>query len=388
MSGTLPQKVWLATKALATRRVTMQFDRVPFEFEDVPLAKILNWIRVEASVSVKPGRPWGQPTHLQIEPSSVCNLRCPVCPVVTGLGRSAGLMDVELFKRIIDECCGSVFLISLWGWGEPLVHPRIHDMVAYARSKGIAVITSTNGHTLMKPGQVDRLIESGLDVLIVAVDGATQETYGRYRRPGDLASVLDGVRLLAERRRELGATSPRIDMRMVVMKHNEHEVQAMITVARAAGADMFSLKTMNPLTHDPYGLDPSPQIDSDDHFIPSNPRYQRFRYEADGKTRIRVEDNPCRRLWNNPEVQSDGVVCTCSSDVSGRLATGDLNRQSLGEIWASPTYRQARVQFRTDWEKRIPCCTCTYAYAGGSCVDELIPDLYVLTPGGGAPGSD
>jgi radical SAM protein with 4Fe4S-binding SPASM domain len=370
----LIEKSLRATRSLVTGKVRFEFDRIPLAYEGVPLGKLLNWIRVEASMMVRPATPWGQPTHLQVEPSSLCNLRCPACRVVTGLGRKGGLMELDLFKKIVDEAREWTYLISLWGWGEPFLNPAVYEMIAYAKSHGVRLISSTNGHFLKDPRKVEELIRSGLDALIVAVDGTTQETYELYRRPGTLDSVLEGVRMLAERKRSLEAELPRINIRFVVMRQNEHEIPAMVELARSCGADMLSLKTMNPLTNDPYILDPRPQDDSNDPFVPTDPRYQRFRYRAGGKTRVRVQENPCRRLWNNPKIHSDGSVCMCTCDVAGRFPMGNVHTESLRQIWMSAPYRQRRRQFRTDWEKMAPCCTCTYAYEGGSCIDEIISD--------------
>jgi len=287
-------------------------------------------------------------------------------------------MDLNLFKKIVDEAREWVFLISLWGWGEPFLNPAIYEMIAYARSHGIRSVSSTNGYCLKDPHRVEQLVHAGLDALIVAVDGTTQETYALYRRPGTLDSVLEGVRLLAERKRSLGARLPLINIRFVVSRQNEHEIPGMAALARSCGADMLSLKTMNPLTNDPYSLDPRPQDDSNDPFIPTDSRHQRFRYRPGGRIRIRVRENPCKRLWNNPKIHSDGCVCMCTCDVAGRLPMGNVKTESLRQIWTSASYAKQRRQFRVDWEKMAPCCTCTYAYEGGSCIDEIISDALLF----------
>jgi radical SAM protein with 4Fe4S-binding SPASM domain len=345
------------------------------EFERVPRKKLLNWLRVETSMLARPAIPWGYPTHLQIEPSSLCNLRCPACRVVTGLGRKGSLMELDLFKKIVDEALENVLVIALWGWGEPFINPAIYDMIAYAKSHGIRLVSSTNGHFLKDPQEAEGLVRAGLDVLIVAVDGSTQETYQLYRTPGTLDEVLQGVRALAEGKRRLGAKLPFINIRTVVSRQNEHEIPDMEELARSCGANMLSLKTLNPLSSDPYSLDPTPEDDSDDPFIPIIPHYQRFRYRQGSKTRIRVRHSPCKRLWNNPKILSDGTVCTCTCDVAGSLPLGNVRTESLRQIWTSDAYRQRRKQFRADWEKMAPCCTCTYGYEGGSCIDEIISDV-------------
>ncbi|MHC4138141.1 MAG: hypothetical protein ACYS0K_24650, partial [Planctomycetota bacterium] len=104
-------------KALLTRRLRMECDRVPYEFQRLPLKKILNWLLVEGSIYLKPRRPWGWPTHLQVEPTNLCNLRCAFCPVTTGMDRPSGSMDVDVFKKLIDEIGDYLFIILFWDWG-------------------------------------------------------------------------------------------------------------------------------------------------------------------------------------------------------------------------------------------------------------------------------
>ena len=372
MTARLISRLEAIAAVLLKGKLSIRFDGIQLCFEKVPLRKALNWILLEASFRLKVLRPWGLPTHLQIEPSSICNLRCPACRVVTGLGRRGGLMKLELFKKIIDQTDASAFLISLWGWGEPFLNPHIFDMIAYAKTRGIQLICSTNGHFLKEPGQVERLVDSGLDVLIVAVDGATQDTYALYRRPGRLSDVLEGVRKLAEQKRIRKSRTPLINLRMVVMRQNENQIASMIELARSHGADMLSLKTMNPLSEDPYSLDRTPPSDLEDHFVPTDPKHRRFEYTGNRMIRIRLKKNPCKRLWNNPKILDDGTVCTCTCDVAGRFKMGNLEVQSLKDIWESGRYRAARARFRRDWESMQPCCTCTYAYKGGSCIDEII----------------
>ena len=154
MAGNLILKVQKVLKALANRSIVIECDRIPFRFHDVPLKKILNWIRTESSIYIKPASPWGWPTHLQVEPEAHCNLNCPVCPVTTGLGRPIGRMDFNLFKKLIDEISEYVFLILLWDWGEPFLNPSVYDMISYAKLKGIKLVSSTNGHLLNKKNHV------------------------------------------------------------------------------------------------------------------------------------------------------------------------------------------------------------------------------------------
>lgn len=218
MRGGLILKSCKAIKALVTRRMLIECDRISYQFHNVPLKKMFNWFRVETSIFMKPERPWGRPTHLQIEPITHCNLRCALCPVTKGMDRPAGHMDFNLFKKVIDEVGDYIFLILLWDWGEPFLNPSIYEMISYARHKGIRVVSSTNGHPFTQAEHADKVVRSGLDTLIVAMDGISQETYQRYRQRGDLESVFQGIRTIVARKQVLNSKTPLINLRFIVMK--------------------------------------------------------------------------------------------------------------------------------------------------------------------------
>ena len=114
------QKANNALKALLSGNIQVECDGIPFFFRNVPLKKLKNWLLVESSLLFKPERPWGWPTHLQVEPTNLCNLKCPLCPVTEGLKRPKGHMDLDLFKKFIDEVGDYAFLIILWDWGGTL----------------------------------------------------------------------------------------------------------------------------------------------------------------------------------------------------------------------------------------------------------------------------
>lgn len=361
-------KLFTIFKTLLTRRVTVVCDRIPFEFHDVPMKKLLNRYLVHASFYFKPERPWGWPTQLQIEPDARCNLHCVVCPVTTGLGRPVGRMKFDVFKQLIDQVAEYIFLILLWDWGEPFLNPDIYKMIAYAKTKGIQLVSSSNGHLFVHPTHVDNLIRSELDWLIVALDGVTQKTYERYRQGGELRVVLKGIQRLIERKRVLNAKTPRINLRFVVMKHNEHEILEIQKLAENLGVDALTLKTMNP-------------YDSGITLLPESPHYRRFQYIASEAVRIRRGHNPCLHLWHAPAIHWDGAVCMCTYDSKEEHVFGNLREEPFKRIWTNNTYRTARKQFRSDWQKIPLCNQCSYAYVGGSCIDEIIADALFFPAG-------
>ena len=137
---------------------------------------------------------WGLPMTISIEPTTACNLRCPECPSgLRAFSRPTGNLKQDFFRKTIDELHEQLIYLIFYFQGEPYINPGFLDMVKYAKDKGIYTITSTNGHFL-NDANAKKTIESGLDRMIISVDGTTQETYENYRKEGNLESVLQGAR--------------------------------------------------------------------------------------------------------------------------------------------------------------------------------------------------
>jgi len=374
-------KTYKATSSLITRKILIECDRIPYQFHNVPLKKILNWIRVEASILRKPEQPWGWPTHLQLEPTNTCNLRCALCPVTEGMNRPRGSMDFSLFKKLIDEIGDYLFLILLWDWGEPFNNPCVYDMISYTKQKGIKIVSSTNGHLFAQVEHADKVIQSGLDTLIVAMDGMSQETYEPYREKGKLETMLKGIQTIVARKRALNSKGPLINLRFIAMKHNEHEIPNLKDFAKSLGVDALTIKTLNPHANDSYSLKRSVTDEEDNKFLPSDYSYRRFKYAPDGKTYIRVKNNPCKNLWNDPTIHWNGVVCPCTYDYDEKYVFGDLKLDTFRDIWFGAAYCKMRRQFHRDWKKLNFCCECSFAYKGGNCINEIIVDANFFNQG-------
>lgn len=378
MLGDLISKSFNALNALVSRTVIIDCDRIPYRFHNVPIKKILNWIIVETSIYFKPERPWGWPTHLQIEPSALCNLSCAFCPVTTGMDRPTGYMEFNTFRKIIDEIGDYVFLILLWDWGEPFLNPAVYDMIAYAKKRGIKIVASTNGHLFARGDHAERSVRSGLDSIIFAVDGISQETYEQYRARGNIGTVIAGVERVVAAKRALNSTTPLINFRFLPMKHNEHEISMLKDFARSLGVNALTLKTLNPYDQ---GECHSTKADGI-QFIPANPRYQRFRYARDG-SRIRRQRNPCKQLWNNPVIHWNGNVSPCTYDPHDHYVQGDLTRETFRDIWLGASYRTFRRRFRRDYQKLAFCSGCSYAFEGGACSTEIIAEAHFFNSSAG-----
>jgi radical SAM protein with 4Fe4S-binding SPASM domain len=360
---------------MGSRSLTFRADGIPYSFENVSTKKILNACRTELSTYFMPEKPWGFPTHAMIEPSTYCNLRCALCPVTIGMDRPTGNMDIELFKRIIDEIGEYLFTILLWDWGEPFINPRIFDMISYAKNHDVRVISSTNGHVFEDEDNADRLVRSGIDTIIFAIDGIRSETYEVYRQGGSLTSALKGLETVVARKSALSSKTPLVVFRFIVMEHNEHEIPDLEVLAKTMGADALALKTLNAASQDPYFSSGSSKREDYIRFTPKNNRYRRFKIGAGGLGDLRLARNPCRNLWTNPTVHWNGAVNPCTYDPKDRYVLGNLANSSFWNVWSGPDYRSMRRQFRRNWEKIDLCTECSYAYRGGDCSRETTSEV-------------
>ncbi|HNE92660.1 MAG TPA: radical SAM protein, partial [Chitinophagaceae bacterium] len=161
-------------------------------------------------ISKYSGKPiqWGYPISISFEPTTSCNLRCPECP--SGLReftRPTGMLQNSFFKKTIDEIHKELLYLIFYFQGEPYLNPNFLEMVKYAHDKGIYTATSTNAHYLTEE-KAKKTVESGLDRLIISIDGTTQDVYQEYRRGGKLEKVLQGAQNIVKWKKELNSKTP------------------------------------------------------------------------------------------------------------------------------------------------------------------------------------
>lgn len=271
----------------------------------------------------------GCPPVLMIEPTNICNLRCPLCPSGTGsLKRKKGYLPFELYTKIIDEIYDRTMMLILWNQGEPFLHEGLLDMIRYASDRKLFTITSTNANIMPDAKEI---VKSGLDTLIISLDGATQETYNKYRLNGDIEKVVANVKDLVEAKKKLGSSTPIIKWQVIVMKHNEHEINDIQKLARELGVDTVSLK--------------SAQIYSKEdiyNFLPENPKFRRYRVSGDDFELKFGLKNRCVRLWTQPVINCDGEMAICCFDKDGEYKIGNLENNSFRSLWHSSQFDKMR----------------------------------------------
>ena len=292
---------------------------------------------------------WGVPMTISVEPTTACNLRCPECPSgLRSFTRPTGNLKADFFRRIIDELGRRLTFLIFYFQGEPYINPDFLEMVRYASGQGIYTITSTNGHFL-NDELARQTVESGLDRLIISVDGATQEVYENYRRAGKLEVVLQGARNVVKWKQQLNSTTPHLIFQFLVVRPNQHQIDDIRRLAKEIGIDELKLKTAQ--VYD---------FENGNPLIPTLPEYARYAELPDGRWRVKNRLlNHCWKLWHACVITWDGLVVPCCFDKDAQHRLGDLKENSFEEIWQGGPYRQFRRQLLNGRNQIDICTNCT-----------------------------
>ena len=292
---------------------------------------------------------WGYPVSISFEPTTSCNLRCPECPSgLRAFTRPTGMLRRDFFSETIDQLHRELLYLVFYFQGEPYLNPDFLDMVKYAAGKKIYTATSTNAHYLTDTN-AKRTIESGLDRLIISIDGTTQEVYQQYRVGGKLEKVLEGARNIVKWKRELNSKKPFVIFQFLVVKPNEHQVEDVKKLAREIGVDDVWFKTAQVYDYenDPNGL------------IPVNDKFSRYKKIGDKTVFKGKLANQCWRLWHDPVITWDGLVAPCCFDKDAQHRLGDLKQKSFREIWKNGAYHQFRSQILKGRKNIDICANCS-----------------------------
>lgn len=293
---------------------------------------------------------WGYPVSLSFEPTTSCNLRCPECPSgLRAFTRPTGMLDNSFFRKTIDEMHRELLYLIFYFQGEPYLNPGFLDMVKYAADKKIYTATSTNAHYLNNDN-ARKTVESGLDRLIISIDGTTQEVYEQYRKGGRLDKVLEGARNMVKWKKQLNSKTPFIVFQFLVVKPNEHQVEDVKKLAVDIGVDDVWFKTAQVYDYkqDPNGL------------IPETDKYSRYKKNGEGEWQPKNKmANHCWKLWHANVITWDGLVVPCCFDKDAQHQLGDLSQQSFREVWENDRYRQFRKQLMHSRKNIDICSNCS-----------------------------
>ena len=308
----------------------------------------------------RPG-PLMMPVHVSVEPTNVCNARCPVCETGNGtMERRRGMLDLQAYRAFIDTIAPHTSVLMYYFMGEPFLNKHAYEMIRYARDAGIYVETCTNGDYVDAKG----IIYSDLNEISFQIGGMTPETHAVYRIRSDLPTVQKNLNALIEERRKHPESNLQINTGFIVMKHNEHEVPAFLEWAREAGVDQANV------------IDPCVRNVVEGHaMLPSDRKYWFYDEEAFERGTLKpkhVLHNECTWVWNSIMVNWDGSVVPCCRDPHGHHVLGNAFETPLREIWNAKPATDFRRQIASNQQGVDICELCS-----GFGVPQLMPEAPV-----------
>lgn len=323
-------------RLLIARRETYAFIRY-----NTP-RKTWNLLRQRIEQALGATRVGAAPYQLIIEATSACNLRCPFCHTGKGeKGRKAEFLTPERLEAVLEELGPRAYTIDFQNWGEPLLNPRIYELVAAARRHGIVTSIHTNFNVPFDDAKAERMIEAGLIYLSVSADGADQSAYAKYRVRGRFDLLLNNLKTLLAARRRLGALNPFITWQFLVFRHNEHQIAEAEAIAKDLGVDRF-------------------------HSLAGFVEEESWLPEGNYQTIPGLIEKRCSFLWRQAVINPDGGIAPCCNTFESSHDFADFKEGGFQASWNNPKFQAARWLFRKKGRGRVSadifCTDCPKAH--------------------------
>lgn len=272
-----------------------------------------------------------KPYHIEIEPTNICNLHCPLCSTgVDAITRPKQKLKLENFKKLVDEIKNTTLMIALQNWGEPTLVKDLPKMIRYATDAGIWTHMSTNFSIDYSDEWLQELIKSGIGRLKIDLDGTTQDVYEKYRIGGKLETVLKNTRRIVEIKKDNNLKYPIIQARMIATKKNEHQISDFQKLSKELGVDEIEVGNIQ--------LNPNTVADE---WLPEDQNYVYDTYLGESR------NTPCHWPWSGLVINSDGGVTPCTIVDDPNADFGNVFETNITDVWNNEHY----VSSRSTWTK-------------------------------------
>lgn len=291
----------------------------------------------------------GMPVAISLEPTTSCNLRCPECPSgLRSFTRPTGMLDNSLVEKVLNELKGELAYLTFYFQGEPYLNKNFLDYVSMASNNQVYTATSTNAHFLTEE-KAEETVRSGLDKLIISIDGTDQETFEKYRVGGNLQKVIEGTKTLVKTKKRLRKKNPRIVFQFVVFNHNRHQINDLKKLARSVGVDDYVIKTAQI-----YDYEKGSEL------IPEDESISRYRKDETGNFSIKNKlYDHCWKMWHSCVITWDGNVVPCCFDKDAKYVMGNIRDNSFRDIWNNKKYNTFRNQLLGNRQEIDICKNCS-----------------------------
>lgn len=265
------------------------------------------------------------PNRVSIEITNLCNLKCPVCESSNISLRKKGVMSFENFKKIMDELGPHLDDLELHNWGESFLSKDIYRMFYYVRkvSSRCYVYIDTNGHFI----DTNQLFASPPDELVFSIDGLDQEIYEKYRVKGSFDKVLNNLKSCIGTKHKLKIDKPKIVVKFICMKHNEHQLKRFSEFVREINADDYRIEAFTSRT-----------VKHAKEFMSTLPAYQKYNPEELKREKLvpymKQLNLPCPMVWRYANIYWNGDVPPCCTDYDGIFTWGNIfEEKSFWKVW-------------------------------------------------------
>ncbi len=300
--------------------------------------KIANLARVEVERKQRRIELKGHPYLLIIDPCNYCNLRCPLCPTGLGtLGRPQAMLSLAHFKEYFDQLADFLFEAYLHNWGESLLNKQVFGMIDYAQSRNVGTNLSSN-LSETSSSDLDALLDSGLEYLIVSLDGTSAESYSKYRVRGHFDNVVENMHELIRRRNKRRMKTPRVEWQFIVMRQNEHEVRIAEEWAQKIGVDLLRFIPVGM----PYDTEDRAAVAA--KWYPVTVEGREHSPDVEQQFGQAHKPSPCFYLYHTMVVNPDGGVAPCCVVYKKSSDFGELPANVMS-LWNNDKYQSARALF-------------------------------------------
>jgi radical SAM protein with 4Fe4S-binding SPASM domain len=319
----------------------------------VTFGRVLNFVLLYfsfllARISKKPVL-WGKPFTVSIEPTTACNLGCPECPSgLKAFSRPTGKLSLETNRKLLKDIGKQLMYVNYYFQGEPFLHPDFLELVKDAKKENLYVATSTNAH-FISANSAEEIVKSGIDRLIISIDGTTQKTYESYRVSGKLDKVIDATKELVKAKSKLKSQTPHLIFQFLVVKPNEHEIPTVFHLASELGVDEVRLKTAQLYDYK-----------NGHRLMPDNEKYSRYKRQKDGTYKLKYAiQNHCWRMWSSCVFTWDGKVVPCCFDKDATYPLGSATEVPFSNLWKADKYQSFRKMILKGRKQVDICQNCS-----------------------------
>lgn len=288
------------------------------------------------------------PIRARIEVCRFCNLKCPSCPNGMNKIRNKKVMSFEDFKLIVDKIKISVEELSLFNYGEPLLNPNIVKMIKYAKKNGMKIINIHSNGLLLEKRLAEKLVKSGIDYISFSIDGASNETYQKYRIGGNLNVVVKNVSYFINLKKKFKLKKPIIAAQFIVMNHNQYEIKKFTKIWNNVGVDEVVIKTFNAY------MSGYEDRKSNLRYLPKNNYYTRYKTSEAKEISDIYKSDHCMWAWENLVINSNGDIALCCYDYNASFGLGNILNSS--DWWDNENRRKLQVRIKD--KKNVLCKHC------------------------------